>query len=64
MTEKLLQFIWQFGYFNSAELTTTAGEQLSVINPGLLNKNQGPDFSAATIKIENTILAGTVEGHI
>ena len=64
MTEKLLQFIWQFGYFNSAELTTTAGEQLSVINPGLLNKNQGPDFSAATIKIENTILAGTVEVHI
>ena len=64
MTEKLLQFIWQFGYFNSAELTTTAGEQLSVINPGLLNKNQGPDFSAAKIKIENTILAGTVEVHI
>ena len=64
MTEKLLQFIWQFGYFNSARLTTTAGEQLSIITPGLLNRNQGPDFSAAKIKIENTILAGTIEIHI
>ncbi len=63
MTEKLLQFIWQFGYFNKANLTTVEGEPLSIIFPGTLNKNQGPDFTNGKIKIGDTILAGTIEIH-
>jgi len=63
MTEKLLQFIWQFGYFNSSNLTTAEGEELIIFSPGLLNKNQGPDFTAAKIKIGTTTLAGTIELH-
>ena len=62
-SEKLLQFIWQFGYFNSGDLTTTEGEELTILSRGLLNKNQGPDFTAAKIKIGETILAGTIELH-
>ena len=64
MTEKLLQFIWQFQYFNKKELTTTAGESLQVINPGLLNSNQGPDFLDAKIRIAETTWAGSVELHL
>ncbi|MDB5206962.1 MAG: hypothetical protein JWR72_2037 [Flavisolibacter sp.] len=63
MTEKLLQFIWQFGYYNNSNLTTVDGESLTVIFPGTLNTNQGPDFTAAKIKIGDTILAGTLELH-
>ena len=64
ITERLLQFIWQFQYFNKNELTTTSDEVVQIISPGFLNSNQGPDFSDAKIKIGKTTWAGTVELHI
>ena len=64
MTEQLLQFIWQFRYFNYAELTTSGGESLQIIHPGNHNNNQGPDFLNAKIKCGNTVLAGNIEVHI
>jgi hypothetical protein len=63
VTERLLQFIWQFQYFNKTELATTAGEIIQLIFPGQYNTNQGPDFTNAKIKIDNTTWAGTVELH-
>lgn len=62
--EKLLQYIWQLQYFNKSELKTTTGEKLEIIFPGQLNTNQGPDFSQARIKIEETILVGSIELHL
>ncbi len=64
MQENLLQYIWQFQYFNKAKLATAAGESIQVIHPGNMNTNQGPDFIAAKIKIGNTTWAGNVEIHI
>lgn len=64
ITERLLQFIWQFQYFNKSELTTTTGEAVQITFPGQYNTNQGPDFSDAKIRIGKTIWAGTVELHI
>lgn len=64
MTERLLQYIWQFQYFNPADLVTEEGEALQIIHPGTLNTNQGPDFSDAKIKTGNTTWAGSIELHI
>ena len=64
MTERLLQYLWQFQYFNSSQLQTAAGEALQIIFPGTFNTNQGPDFINAQIKIDNTILAGSIELHL
>jgi hypothetical protein len=64
MNEQLLQFIWQFQYFNKINLSTVDGNALTIINPGRLNTNQGPDFSEAKIKIENTTWIGNVEIHV
>ena len=64
MNERLLQFIWQFQYFTMTDLLTTAGEPVKIIQPGLHNTNQGPDFSNAKIKIGGTTWAGTVELHV
>ncbi|MBK7306473.1 MAG: DUF2851 family protein [Chitinophagaceae bacterium] len=64
MTEKLLQYIWQFQYFNYGDLYTEEGELLQIIHPGSLNSNQGPDFSDAKIKINTTTWAGSIELHI
>jgi hypothetical protein len=64
MTEKLLQYIWQFQYFNHAHLQTSEGEILQILYQGQLNTNEGPDFSNARIKINETILIGSVELHV
>jgi len=64
MTERLLQFIWQFQYFNKSELETIDGEKVQIQFAGQLNTNQGPDFSDAKIVIGKTIWAGTIELHI
>ncbi|HEX4374386.1 MAG TPA: DUF2851 family protein, partial [Puia sp.] len=64
MTEKLLQFIWQFQYFNLNELKLQSGEDLRIIFPGQFNSNQGPDFSEARIYIDKTLWAGNIELHI
>ncbi|MBC7934956.1 MAG: DUF2851 family protein [Rhizobacter sp.] len=64
MTEKLLQYIWQFQYFNARNLQTTHGESLQIIRNGRYNVNQGPDFLNARIRIGDTEWAGSVEIHI
>ncbi|MGB8195086.1 MAG: DUF2851 family protein [Chitinophagaceae bacterium] len=64
MTERLLQFIWQFQYFNKRHLHTADGESLQIIQPGQFNSNQGPDFLDARIRIGDTILAGNIELHL
>jgi hypothetical protein len=64
MTERLLQFIWQFQYFNKGNLQTTSGEEIDIIFQGTHNTNQGPDFTDAKIMIGKTTWAGNVELHI
>ena len=64
MTERLLQYIWQFHYFTQASLSTIAGEQLQVIHPGTYNTQQGPDFKEARIRVGTTTWAGNIELHL
>lgn len=64
MTEKLLQFIWQFQYFNKSELHTEEGDVLQIIKSGIYNSNQGPDFLEASIKVAAVKLFGNIELHV
>ena len=64
MTERLLQYIWQLQYFNRTQLLTNDGEDLSIIFPGNINSNQGPDFLDAKIKVGETVWAGNIELHL
>ena len=64
MTERLLQYIWQFQHFNRGGLMTAESEKLEVIHPGTCNTNQGPDFLGAKIRIGSTVWAGNIELHI
>lgn len=64
MNERLLQFIWQFQYFNRQQLFTSQGEILHIEKPGTHNKHQGPDFSEAVIRIGQTKWVGNVELHL
>lgn len=62
MTEDILQLVWQHRLY-SEPLFTNDGEKIEVINTGLLNKDAGPDFTNATIKVNGISLTGNVEVH-
>ena len=64
MTERLLQFIWQFQYFNKSSLFTANEELLTIIHAGKYNTDQGPDFLDGKIIIGNTTWAGNIELHL
>lgn len=64
MNEHLLQFIWQFQHFNKQELRCDDGEALQVVQAGTWNRNQGPDFLNACVKIGHTTWVGHVEVHV
>jgi len=64
ITEEILHFAWQNGYFDRASLQTVDGEKLEVISVGIKNLNSGPDFFAARIKLGDYIWAGNVEIHL
>ena len=44
-------------------LETTDGRLVEVIDPGLHNRNAGPDFFNAKVKINGTLWVGNVEIH-
>ena len=44
-------------------LQTTDGQEVEVIDPGLHNRNSGPDFFNAKVKINGTLWVGNVEIH-
>lgn len=60
--EDILHYIWKFRLFQKG-LKTTTGQPVEVIDVGLPNTNEGPDFFNAKIKIGDKIWAGNVEVH-
>ena len=44
-------------------MQTTDGQEVEVIDPGLHNRNSGPDFFNAKVKINGTLWVGNVEIH-
>ena len=44
-------------------MTTNKGETVEVIDPGLHNRNAGPDFFNAKIKVDGMLWVGNVEIH-
>jgi len=64
VNEALLQLIWQYSLYKPAGLVTSEGEPVTVIQPGRLNRDSGPDFTEAKIKVGDTLLVGHVELHV
>jgi hypothetical protein len=64
LTEELLQFIWQHRYYNGADACTVQGDPVTILHPGVWNRDQGPDFLGARIMIGPLLWVGHVELHI
>ena len=61
--EKLIHYVWKHKLFPLAQLATTDGQLVEVVDVGLPNSNAGPDFFNAKIKINDTLWVGNVEIH-
>ncbi len=61
--EQLLHYVWRHKMFPLQEMHTTDGKLVEVIDPGLHNRNAGPDFFNAKVKIDGTLWVGNVEIH-
>lgn len=64
MTEKLLQYLWNFKIFSRFDFRDTEGNPIEILYSGVWNTNAGPDFLDARIRTGNIVLAGPVELHI
>ena len=62
--ERLLHYVWKHKILPLKPLTTEKGQEVEVIDPGLHNHNQGPDFFNAKIRLDGTVWAGNVEVHL
>ncbi|MFV1883304.1 MAG: DUF2851 family protein [Balneola sp.] len=63
-SEEILQWIWEEQFFDSVNIRTTDSKSLEILNPGILNKSDGPDFKNAQIFINGVLWAGSVELHL
>lgn len=61
--EKLLHYVWLHRLLPAAGLVTDEGEPVDVLSPGLPNRNAGPDFTGAKVRIGSTLWVGDVELH-
>ena len=61
--ERLLHYVWKHRMLPVGTLIATDGQELEVIDPGLHNRDQGPDFFNAKIRLGATVWAGNVEVH-
>jgi hypothetical protein len=63
LPEALVQDLWRRQDFSPSALATTSGEALTVLDPGALNQDGGPDFLGARVRIGEVEWAGAVEIH-
>lgn len=63
MNEEILQYLWNFKKFRRFDFVSVDGKNIEILDFGEWNKNSGPDFLLAKIKIDNIIFAGNIEIH-
>ncbi len=64
MKEEFLHYIWQYQQFDKSALKTTSNTEISILKQGILNRDSGPDFKEARVKIDHLEWIGSVEIHL
>lgn len=62
--ERLMQYVWQHRLLTQTDMVTVDGRKVTVIDPGRLNTDAGPDFFNAKVRIGDDTWAGDVEIHV
>src|SRR5574341_239150 len=63
-SEQALHRLWSQRRFPAALLRTTGGQLVEIINPGEYNRDGGPDFRRATLRLAGKTCQGDVELHL
>lgn len=61
--ERFLHFIWKNKYLALDELKSLDGQRIQIMDIGTANRDAGPDFRNAKIRIARTTYQGDVEIH-
>lgn len=64
MKEEFLHYLWKFKKFDTLNLKTSIGEEITIVNVGQYLELAGPDFFNAQIVIGDQKWAGNVEIHL
>lgn len=62
--EDFLHYIWRLKKLPSAQLTTTDGKTVEILDFGTYNRDAGPDFFNARIMMDEQIWVGNIEMHL
>lgn len=62
--EELMQYVWQHRLWPQRNLSTVDGRPVHIIDPGLLNRDSGPDFFNAKVRIGGQMWSGNIEIHV
>lgn len=63
MKEEFLHYLWKYTLYDPRSVRDNEGRVIQVIHPGEYNRDSGPDFFNARIRIGDTLWAGNVEIH-
>ncbi|MBI1807112.1 MAG: DUF2851 family protein [Ignavibacteria bacterium] len=61
--ERFLRQLWKHQHFATSHLRTTDQRPVEIVSPGVLNRDGGPDFVDASIRIGGILYRGNVELH-
>ena len=64
MSEKILQYYWLSMVRRGHRLRLTDGREAEIVSPGIFNRDSGPDFSYARLRIGQRTWAGNIEMHL
>jgi hypothetical protein len=64
LSERLLRLVWEQRLFRSDALRTADGRTLTILHPGRFNDDEGPDYTAARVRIGSVTYEGDVELHL
>lgn len=62
--EKILQYAWKWRLYGNRDLRLADGRTVRIIDPGVLNNADGPDFFNAKIILDGFLWAGNIEIHL
>lgn len=62
--EDLVQFLWKARAIPPLGLFSTTGQAIEILDYGIHNEYEGPDFQNTKVKIGTTVWAGHVEMHV
>lgn len=63
-SEHLLRRVWEQRLFRTDALRTSDGRPVTILHPGRFNNDEGPDYTAARLRIGSVTYEGDVELHL